>query len=97
MNHCVSHLTGGSSVFQVIICTKEVSVGARKSAYNLLVEIGNAFVRFCGNAKGNMPSPRLGERVAITKGKKLSFLKVFFIFYFLGTKFTPIFVVFFYS
>lgn len=40
--------------FQVIICTKEVSVGARKSAYNLLVEIGNAFVRFCGNTKGNI-------------------------------------------
>lgn len=38
----------------MIICTKEVSVGARKSAYNLLVEIGNAFVRFCGNTKGNI-------------------------------------------
>ena len=38
--------------FQVIICTKEVAVGARKNAYNLLVEIGNAFVRFCGNKKG---------------------------------------------
>lgn len=37
----------------MIICTKEVSVGARKNAYNLLVEIGNAFVRFCGNTKGN--------------------------------------------
>ena len=37
----------------MIICTKEVSVGARKNAYNLLVEIGNTFVRFCGNAKGN--------------------------------------------
>ncbi|XP_034040063.1 RRP12-like protein [Thalassophryne amazonica] len=33
---------------EVIVCTKEVSVGARKNAYNLLVEIGNAFVRFCG-------------------------------------------------
>uniref|UniRef100_A0A8C2YZK7 Ribosomal RNA processing 12 homolog n=1 Tax=Cyclopterus lumpus TaxID=8103 RepID=A0A8C2YZK7_CYCLU len=31
---------------EVIICTKEVSVGARNNAYNLLVEIGNAFVRF---------------------------------------------------
>uniref|UniRef100_A0A8D2ZS89 Ribosomal RNA processing 12 homolog n=1 Tax=Scophthalmus maximus TaxID=52904 RepID=A0A8D2ZS89_SCOMX len=38
---------------EVIICTKEVSVGARKNAYNLLVEIGSAFVRFCGNTKGN--------------------------------------------
>ncbi|XP_028278467.1 RRP12-like protein [Parambassis ranga] len=36
---------------EVIICTKEVSVGARKNAYSLLVEIGNAFVRFCGNTK----------------------------------------------
>ncbi|XP_029305253.1 RRP12-like protein [Cottoperca gobio] len=39
---------------EVIICTKEVSVGARKNAYNLLVEIGNAFVRFCGNEKDAM-------------------------------------------
>ncbi|MEQ2212967.1 hypothetical protein XENOCAPTIV_007543, partial [Xenoophorus captivus] len=37
----------------VIICTKEVSVGARKNAYSLLVEIGSAFVRFCGNKKGD--------------------------------------------
>jgi len=37
---------------QVIVCTKETSVGARKSAYILLVEIGKAFVRFCGNTKG---------------------------------------------
>ncbi|XP_062319179.1 RRP12-like protein [Osmerus eperlanus] len=36
---------------EVIICTKEVSVGARKNAYGLLVEIGNAFMRFHGNAK----------------------------------------------
>ncbi|XP_024153489.1 RRP12-like protein isoform X2 [Oryzias melastigma] len=36
---------------EVIVCTKEVSAGARKSAYSLLVEIGNAFVRFCGNTK----------------------------------------------
>ncbi|KAM9365254.1 RRP12-like protein [Pholidichthys leucotaenia] len=39
---------------EVIICTKEVSVGARKNAYSLLVEIGNAFVRFCGNSKDAM-------------------------------------------
>lgn len=39
---------------EVIICTKEVSVGARKNAYSLLVEIGNAFVRFCGNKKDAM-------------------------------------------
>ncbi|KAM4599996.1 RRP12-like protein [Fundulus diaphanus] len=39
---------------EVIICTKEVSVGARKNAYSLLVEIGSAFVRFCGNKKDAM-------------------------------------------
>ncbi|XP_061914095.1 RRP12-like protein [Entelurus aequoreus] len=39
---------------EVVICTKEVSVGARKNAYSLLVEIGNAFVRFCGNHKEAM-------------------------------------------
>ncbi|KAG7511906.1 RRP12 [Solea senegalensis] len=39
---------------EVIICTKEVSVGARKNAYNLLVDMGNAFVRFCGNTKEAM-------------------------------------------
>uniref|UniRef100_A0A8C2WXU3 Ribosomal RNA processing 12 homolog n=1 Tax=Cyclopterus lumpus TaxID=8103 RepID=A0A8C2WXU3_CYCLU len=39
---------------EVIICTKEVSVGARNNAYNLLVEIGNAFVRFCGNTNDAM-------------------------------------------
>ncbi|KAM7408776.1 hypothetical protein PAMA_002481 [Pampus argenteus] len=39
---------------EVIVCTKEVSVGARKNAYNLLVEIGNAFVRFCGDRKDAM-------------------------------------------
>ncbi|KAH0623825.1 hypothetical protein JD844_006974 [Phrynosoma platyrhinos] len=35
-----------SLVPEVILCTKEVSVGARKNAYNLLVEIGHAFLRF---------------------------------------------------
>ncbi|CAJ1067594.1 RRP12-like protein [Xyrichtys novacula] len=39
---------------EVIICTKEVSAGARKNAYTLLVEIGNALVRFCGNTKDAM-------------------------------------------
>uniref|UniRef100_A0A665UWM2 Uncharacterized protein n=1 Tax=Echeneis naucrates TaxID=173247 RepID=A0A665UWM2_ECHNA len=39
---------------EVIICTKEVSVGARKNAYNLLVDVGKAFVRFCGNTKDAM-------------------------------------------
>ncbi|KAG9341086.1 hypothetical protein JZ751_019840 [Albula glossodonta] len=36
---------------EVIICTKEVSVGARKNAYTLLVEMAQAFIRFCGNTK----------------------------------------------
>uniref|UniRef100_A0A8B9RM14 Ribosomal RNA processing 12 homolog n=1 Tax=Astyanax mexicanus TaxID=7994 RepID=A0A8B9RM14_ASTMX len=36
---------------EVIICTKEVSIGARKNAYSLLVEIGNAFIQFSGNSK----------------------------------------------
>ncbi|NXP55860.1 RRP12 protein, partial [Heliornis fulica] len=31
---------------EVILCTKEVSVGARKNAYVLLVEMGHAFIRF---------------------------------------------------
>ncbi|CAG6017279.1 unnamed protein product [Menidia menidia] len=47
----VSCFSQQRSHFQVIICTKEVSVGARKNAYNLLVEIGNAFVRFCESRK----------------------------------------------
>lgn len=41
-----------SSVVQVIICTKEVSVGARKNAYTLLVEIGRLFIKFCNTSKG---------------------------------------------
>ncbi|CAL8284031.1 unnamed protein product [Arctogadus glacialis] len=36
---------------EVIICTKETSVGARKNAYTLLVEIGKAFLRFCDSPK----------------------------------------------
>ncbi|KFO54348.1 RRP12-like, partial [Corvus brachyrhynchos] len=31
---------------EVILCTKEVSVGARKNAFMLLVEMGHAFIRF---------------------------------------------------
>uniref|UniRef100_A0A8C5N7P1 Ribosomal RNA-processing protein 12-like conserved domain-containing protein n=1 Tax=Gouania willdenowi TaxID=441366 RepID=A0A8C5N7P1_GOUWI len=58
--HIVKRLDGGHKDFitallpEVIVCTKEVSVGARKNAYTLLVEIGNAFVRFCGNTKDAM-------------------------------------------
>ncbi|NXD28791.1 RRP12 protein, partial [Spelaeornis formosus] len=31
---------------EVILCTREVSVGARKNAFMLLVEMGHAFIRF---------------------------------------------------
>uniref|UniRef100_A0A8D2DAC7 Ribosomal RNA processing 12 homolog n=1 Tax=Sciurus vulgaris TaxID=55149 RepID=A0A8D2DAC7_SCIVU len=34
---------------EVILCTKEVSVGARKNAFTLLVEMGHAFLRFGSN------------------------------------------------
>ncbi|KAB0399966.1 hypothetical protein E2I00_007396 [Balaenoptera physalus] len=34
---------------RVILCTKEVSVGARKNAFALLVEMGHAFLRFGPN------------------------------------------------
>ncbi|NIG59152.1 RRP12-like protein isoform 1 [Pontoporia blainvillei] len=36
----------GALVPEVILCTKEVSVGARKNAFALLVEMGHAFLRF---------------------------------------------------
>uniref|UniRef100_W5M895 Ribosomal RNA processing 12 homolog n=1 Tax=Lepisosteus oculatus TaxID=7918 RepID=W5M895_LEPOC len=39
---------------EVIICTKEVSVGARRNAYTLLVEIGQAYIRFCDSANEAM-------------------------------------------
>ncbi|OCT71705.1 hypothetical protein XELAEV_18034683mg [Xenopus laevis] len=35
-----------SLIPEVMICTREVSVGARKNAYTLLAEIGYAFLRF---------------------------------------------------
>lgn len=43
-------LTGLSG--QVILCTKEVSVGARKNAFALLVEMGHAFLRFGPSQEG---------------------------------------------
>lgn len=43
-------LTGLS--VQVILCTKEVSVGARKNAFALLVEMGQAFIRFGPSQEG---------------------------------------------
>ncbi|NWH70588.1 RRP12 protein, partial [Piaya cayana] len=50
--HIVKQLSGEHEPFitalvpEVILCTKEVSVGARKNAFMLLVEMGNAFIRF---------------------------------------------------
>ncbi|XP_073650223.1 RRP12-like protein isoform X2 [Tursiops truncatus] len=39
---------------EVILCTKEVSVGARKNAFALLVEMGHAFLRFGPDPAGLM-------------------------------------------
>ncbi|XP_064519144.1 RRP12-like protein [Pseudopipra pipra] len=39
---------------EVILCTKEVSVGARKNAFMLLVEMGHAFIRFGPNPEEAM-------------------------------------------
>lgn len=45
--HVLTRLFG-----QVILCTKEVSVGARKNAFTLLVEMGHAFLRFGVSQEG---------------------------------------------
>ncbi|XP_075391105.1 RRP12-like protein [Tenrec ecaudatus] len=53
--HIVKQLSGEHEDFmaalipEVILCTKEVSVGARKNAFALLVEMGHAFLRFGEN------------------------------------------------
>ncbi|NXG58608.1 RRP12 protein, partial [Hemiprocne comata] len=50
--HIVKQLSAEHEAFitalvpEVILCTKEVSVGARKNAFVLLVEMGHAFIRF---------------------------------------------------
>lgn len=50
--HIVKQLTADHEEFmtsvipEVMICTREASVGARKNAYTLLAEIGHAFLRF---------------------------------------------------
>ncbi|KAM6415518.1 RRP12-like protein [Rhynochetos jubatus] len=50
--HIVKQLSAEHEAFvtalvpEVILCTKEVSVGARKNAFMLLVEMGHAFIRF---------------------------------------------------
>ncbi|MGH0116705.1 UNVERIFIED_CONTAM: hypothetical protein FKN15_021253 [Acipenser sinensis] len=43
--------SASSPAKRVMICTNEVAVGARRNAYTLLVEIGRAFIRFCGSQK----------------------------------------------
>uniref|UniRef100_A0A8I3WSL1 Ribosomal RNA processing 12 homolog n=1 Tax=Callithrix jacchus TaxID=9483 RepID=A0A8I3WSL1_CALJA len=43
---------------EVILCTKEVSVGARKNAFALLVEMGHAFLRFGSNQEGEAQGMR---------------------------------------
>ncbi|XP_034342176.1 RRP12-like protein [Arvicanthis niloticus] len=52
LTHIVKKLSAEHEEFiaalipEVILCTKEVSVGARKNAFTLLVEMGHAFLRF---------------------------------------------------
>ncbi|KAF7640879.1 hypothetical protein LDENG_00008310, partial [Lucifuga dentata] len=81
--HIVKRLTEEHKDFittllpEVIICTKEVSVGARKNAYTLLVEIGNAFVRFCGNKKGTTHSHLL---TVMNAWRQCSHSKDFYLF-----------------
>uniref|UniRef100_A0A8C0HCR4 Ribosomal RNA processing 12 homolog n=1 Tax=Chelonoidis abingdonii TaxID=106734 RepID=A0A8C0HCR4_CHEAB len=58
--HVVKQLTAEHEDFvvalvpEVILCTKEVSVGARKNAFQLLVEMGEAFLRFGPTPQGAM-------------------------------------------
>uniref|UniRef100_A0A674JVB7 Ribosomal RNA processing 12 homolog n=1 Tax=Terrapene triunguis TaxID=2587831 RepID=A0A674JVB7_9SAUR len=58
--HIVKQLTAEHEDFvvalvpEVILCTKEVSVGARKNAFLLLVEMGEAFLRFGPTPQGAM-------------------------------------------
>ncbi|CAM4584797.1 unnamed protein product [Lepidochelys olivacea] len=58
--HIVKQLTAEHEDFvvalvpEVILCTKEVSVGARKNAFVLLVEMGQAFLRFGPTPQGAM-------------------------------------------
>ncbi|KAJ8248399.1 hypothetical protein GJAV_G00241620 [Gymnothorax javanicus] len=55
--HMVKQLSAEHTEFitallpEVIICTKEMSVGARKNAYTLLVEMAQAYIRFCSTPK----------------------------------------------
>ncbi|XP_061083822.1 RRP12-like protein [Conger conger] len=55
--HIVRQLTAEHTDFitallpEVIICTKEMSVGARKNAYTLLVDMARAYIRFFSTPK----------------------------------------------
>ncbi|XP_075072014.1 RRP12-like protein [Mixophyes fleayi] len=58
--HIIKQLTADHEEFitsiipEVMICTKEASVAARKNAYTLLAEIGHAFLRFSQDKKDGM-------------------------------------------
>ncbi|KAG8435420.1 hypothetical protein GDO86_013382 [Hymenochirus boettgeri] len=58
--HIIKQLTEDHEEFinsvipEVMICTKEVSAGARKNAYTLIAEIGHAFLRFSQDQKEAM-------------------------------------------
>ncbi|KAJ8361402.1 hypothetical protein SKAU_G00179270 [Synaphobranchus kaupii] len=64
--HIVRQLTVEHTEFitsllpEVIICTKEVSVGARKNAYTLLVDMARAYIRFY-----NTPKEALDQYLAL--------------------------------
>lgn len=54
---------------QVILCTKEVSVGARKNAFMLLVEMGHAFIRFGPTPEGELPFYLLSPMAILAPGR----------------------------
>lgn len=54
---------------QVILCTKEVSVGARKNAFALLVEMGHAFIRFGPTPQGELQLHLLRPTAALSPGE----------------------------
>lgn len=67
---CGSGSSGDMPVFlQVILCTKEVSVGARKSAFMLLVEMGHAFIRFGPTPEGELLFYLLSPTVTLAPGR----------------------------
>lgn len=54
---------------QVILCTKEVSVGARKNAFMLLVEMGHAFIRFGPTPEGELLFYLLSPMATLATGR----------------------------